>query len=302
VAASASQAELIRKIADGDLTGSYSPRGESDVVGRSLVNMLEMNNRALSGVRSGTAQFSASATQIAQASQTLAQGATEQAATVQELSDAVSQVAAQAGNSAELSKKAAGLSEEILENAHTGSDKMSQMMEAVRNISETSHSINQVIKVIDDIAFQTNILALNAAVEAARAGQHGKGFAVVADEVRNLAAKSAAAAKDTGTLIASSVEKAVLGERIAGETAESITKIVERINQSNKLILDISQYAGKQAEAVEYINKGISQVSEVVQQNSATAEESAAASEEMSSQAEILTRTVAQFKLKNQLL
>jgi methyl-accepting chemotaxis protein len=298
VAASRAQAELIERIAAGDLTGVYVPRSEEDMVGHSLVRMLYDNNEAMTGVKSVADQASDSAAQLAQASQTLAQGATEQTATLQQLSEDVAQISWQVSDSAERSKKAAGLSERILENARAGNEKMTQMLGAVREISDTSKDISKVIKVIDDIAFQTNILALNAAVEAARAGQHGKGFAVVADEVRNLAAKSALAASDTGALIAGSVEKAQLGERIAGETAESLTKIVDGIGESNKLISDISRYAGKQAAAVENINNNLAQVSQVVQQNSATAQQSAAASEEMSGQAAILAQLVARFKLK----
>jgi methyl-accepting chemotaxis protein len=298
VAASRAQAGLIERIAAGDLTGVYSPRSGEDMVGHSLVRMLQGNNEAMSGVKTVAEQAADSAAQLAQASQTLAQGATEQTATLQSLSEDVSQIAWQVTDSAERSKKAAALSQQILENARTGSGKMSQMLDAVREISDTSKNISKVIKVIDDIAFQTNILALNAAVEAARAGQHGKGFAVVADEVRSLAAKSALAASDTGSLIAGSVEKAQLGERIAGETAESLAMIVEGIGESNKLISDISRYAGKQAAAVENINGNLSQVSQVVQQNSATAQQSAAASEEMSGQAAILAQLVSRFKLK----
>jgi methyl-accepting chemotaxis protein len=299
VAASGRQAKLIRQIADGDLRGSYKPNSDADVVGQSLVNMLERNNEAMADVLSGAELFRTSASQIAIAAQTLAEGANEQAATVSELSGAVTQVATQVSDSAERSQKAAELSAKMLENAKTGRLKMSSMLEAVREINQTSRNINKVIRVIDDIAFRTNILALNAAVEAARAGTHGKGFAVVADEVRSLATKSSEAAKDTGTLIASSVEKAEFGERIAEETAESLDRIVTGINESDRLVREIAVYADTQAEAVKRINSGIGQVSQVVQQNSATAEQSAAASEEMSSQAEMLARTVSQFRLRS---
>jgi len=175
---------------------------------------------------------------------------------------------------------------------------MDEMINAVKDIDQASQSINRVIKVIDDIAFQTNILALNAAVEAARAGQHGKGFAVVAEEVRNLASKSAEAAHDTGSLIANSIEKAELGNRIAHDTAQSLEKIVSGINESAQIVYDIAQSSEQQTIGIKQINTGIDQVAQVVQANSATAEESAASSEEMSGQANMLEEMVAQFKLR----
>ena len=197
-----------------------------------------------------------------------------------------------------MAEKAATLAETIRGNAEKGSLQMEEMMLAVNDINEASGSISKVIKVIDDIAFQTNILALNAAVEAARAGQHGKGFAVVAEEVRNLAAKSAEAARDTGSLIENSIDKANLGVRIAGETAESLSEIVSGINESHQLVGEIARSSEEQTQGINHINTGIDQVAQVVQQNSATAEESAAASEEMSGQSDMLQQLIAQFKIK----
>lgn len=297
VRANKQQAELIQRIADGDISGHYSPRSDSDVVGHSLVQMLERNNAAMSQISISTSQLLMAAAQIADGSQGLANGATQQAAAVEELSSSITEVSQTAHRNAELANKASDLGAAIMNNAEKGSSQMEQMVAAVNAISDASHNINKVIKVIEDIAFQTNILALNASVEAARAGQHGKGFAVVAEEVRNLATKSADAAKNSGTLIANSIEKAELGTKIAGETALSLSEIVSGIRESGQIIADIARSNGTLDTAIEQITRGMNQVSQVVQQNSATAEETAASSEEMSSQSEMLQRMVAQFKL-----
>jgi methyl-accepting chemotaxis protein len=243
-------------------------------------------------------QVSNGASQISDASQNLAEGSTEQAATVQELSASISDVAEKTRLNAERANNAAKLSETIKANAEKGSEQMSEMTQAVSEINQASQDISKVIKVIDDIAFQTNILALNAAVEAARAGEAGKGFAVVADEVRNLASKSAAAAKETGTLIENSMNKAELGSTIAAETANSLSEIVDGINKSTDLISDIAKSSEEQNYAIIQINTGIGQDSEVVQKTSATAEESAASAEELNAQSSVLQGHISRFKLK----
>jgi methyl-accepting chemotaxis protein len=253
-----------------------------------------------SEINNATTQVSGGSKQIADGAQTLAQGSTQQAAAVEQLSSSISEIAQKTKDNAAEANRAAGLSETVRRNAEKGSAQMGEMIQAVKDINEASNSIQKVIKVIDDIAFQTNILALNAAVEAARAGQHGKGFAVVAEEVRNLAAKSAAAASDTGTLIANSMEKAGLGAKIAEETAVSLNEIVDGINESSKIVSEIAASSEEQSMAISQINNGIDQVAQVVQQNSATSEESAATAEELSGQSSVLEDLVGQFQLKGQ--
>ncbi len=294
------QVEALQRISKGDLTVTVSPKSDKDLLNVALSDMLKANNNAFSEILAAAEQVQTGSKQIANGSQALAQGSTQQAAAVEQLSSSISQIAHKTKENSDMAKKAASLSNAIKQNADKGSSQMNEMMEAVKQINDASLSISKVIKVIDDIAFQTNILALNAAVEAARAGQHGKGFAVVAEEVRSLAAKSAAAAKDTSGLISSSMEKAELGSRIASETAVSLQEIVSGINQSASIVSDIAKSSEEQTLGIAQINTGIDQVAQVVQQNSATAEESAAASEEMSSQSALLRELVDQFKINDE--
>jgi len=291
--------ESLEKIAGGDLTNELVPQSQNDVLGSSTQKVTENLNNMFGEINFSATQVTAGSKQVADGAQALAQGSTEQAASIEELSSTITEIAEKTKKNTDLADKAAALANSIKDSAEKGSGHMNEMMAAVNEINEASGSISKVIKVIDDIAFQTNILALNAAVEAARAGQHGKGFAVVAEEVRNLAAKSAEAAKDTSGLIENSIEKANLGVRIAGETAESLSEIVSGINESTRLVGEIARSSEDQALSITQVNVGIDQVAQVVQQNSATAEESAAASEEMSAQSSMLQELVTQFKLKD---
>jgi len=292
-------ADELETIASGDLTSDIKLLSNADTMGKALQTMERNLNAMFGDINASTAQVSTGSKQIADGAQSLAQGSTQQAAAVEELSSSISEIATKTKENASMAGKAANLASTIKQSAEKGSSQMDQMMDAVKEINQASQNINKVISVIDNIAFQTNILALNAAVEAARAGQHGKGFAVVAEEVRSLASKSAEAAKETGALIASSMEKAELGARIADETAASLVEIVAGINESNQIVTEIAKSSEEQSAGIEQINRGIDQVAQVVQQNSATAEESAAASEEMSGQSSMLEELISQFKLKN---
>ncbi|MCL2227517.1 MAG: methyl-accepting chemotaxis protein [Oscillospiraceae bacterium] len=291
------QVTVLSKVANGDLTSEVVPKSEDDILSNAINRMSENTRELITEITKSSSLVSSGAKQVSDGATSLAQGATEQAATIEQLSASIAQISESTKANAQTADKTYKLSSTIKNRAEEGSHHMDEMIAAVGDINEASRSISKIIKTIDDIAFQTNILALNAAVEAARAGQHGKGFAVVAEEVRNLAAKSAKAAKDTGDMIQNSMEKAVLGSRIAEETAASLGEIVVGINETSQLVAEISKSSEEQSEGISQINIGIDQVSQVIHQNSATAEESAATSQQMSSQADMLEHLILQFRL-----
>ena len=292
---------MLERVANGDLTIEPHSYGPDDTMGNALILMTDNLNGMFRDINTATHEVSSGASQISDGAQSLAQGSTEQAATVQQLSASIADIAVKTGENTDRANGAADLANAIKTNAEKGNSQMTEMTAAVEDINKASQDISKVIKVIDDIAFQTNILALNAAVEAARAGEAGKGFAVVADEVRNLASKSAAAAKETGALIENSMKKAELGAKIAADTAQSLSDIVSGINESAVIVAEIADSSENQKTAISQVNEAIEQVSEVVQRNSATAEESAASSEELNAQASILSSNVAKFHLRTEI-
>ncbi len=294
----AKMAEEVKKIADGDLTIDIEIRSEDDVLGKALSGLVKKFNILAGSIISAAGQVNFGANQVAYSSTALSQGATEQASSIEELSASMEEIASQTEQNAGNAQKTNILVTNIQSDATSGNAQMVEMLRAMDEINTSSINISKIIKVIDDIAFQTNILALNAAVEAARAGNAGKGFAVVADEVRNLAAKSAQAAKETTELIEASIKKVNGGTNIARETAAALSKIVEGVLQAGQLVGEIAFASNEQAVALEQINQGLLQISQVVQTNAASAEECAAASEELLSQSDCLKESVSVFKLK----
>lgn len=287
------------KIAAGDLSEPFEESGgdELSMAGEAFEKMRHNVKRTIADIRNAAEQVSTGAKNISDASISLSQGATEQAASIQELSTTISEISAQTTSNADSANHASDLSMKAKSAANDGNQSMRQMLDAMEAINESSTNISKIIKVIDEIAFQTNILALNAAVEAARAGQHGKGFAVVAEEVRNLAARSAKAAKETTDMIEDSISRVAEGRSIAQKTATSLSAIVNNVSETADIVDSIAAASNEQRSAIEQVNEGVLQVSKVVEANSASSEETAAASEELSREAFNLNKLAGRFKI-----
>jgi len=292
--------EVANRLAEGDLDVNIdvTTKDEIGILMNSLRNVIASLNEVMGEINNASTQVASGSRQVSDSAQALSQGSTEQASAIEELTASMEEISTQTNQNAANATQANELALAATEDAIKGNEQMKGMLKAMDDINEGSSNIFKIIKVIDEIAFQTNILALNAAVEAARAGQHGKGFAVVAEEVRNLAARSANAAKETTGLIEGSMKKVEGGTKIANNTAVALSKIVEGVTKVTNLVGEIATASNEQASGINQVNQGILQVSDVVQTNSATSEESAAASEELSSQAELLREQVSRFKLK----
>jgi methyl-accepting chemotaxis protein/methyl-accepting chemotaxis protein-1 (serine sensor receptor) len=240
----------------------------------------------------GAGQVASASAQVASSSQALAQGSSEQAASLEETSASSGQITSMTRKNAENSATAATLMTDVDRRVTEGNQTLEQMVQSMQEITGSSDKISKIIKVIDEIAFQTNILALNAAVEAARAGEAGMGFAVVADEVRNLAQRSAQAAKDTSALIEESIAKSNEGSARLQRVSDVIRAITESTVKVKTLVDEVNLGSQEQSRGIEQISKAIAQMDRVTQSTAASAQESASASEELSAQAEAMQQAV----------
>lgn len=294
---------LMSLMADGNF--AISTEIEDKYVGKfvelleSIRNMNRKMDSTLRHVEESAEQVTAGSENLAQSAQDLAEGATEQAGAVEQLQATMStiteQVADTVNNLNDTSKKA----ESYAKSADSSKTDMRELMEAMQRISETSKKIENIISDIESIASQTNLLSLNAAIEAARAGEAGKGFAVVAEQIRMLADESAKSAVDTRTLIEGALNEIEEGNQVAQKAADSMETVVQGINDISDTSKMLSENSNQQIAALREAEKGIEQISEVVQSNSAASEECSATSEELSAQAEAMNEMIAQFVLRD---
>lgn len=289
---------VLGQIAGGNLDYQLNLHyvGEFEKLKLSLEHIREALTQTLQTIQFTADEVNSGAAQMSDGAQALAASTTEQAATVEELSASVLNVSHQSEQNTVNVRKAAEYEKQVTENLRESSEYMHEVYATMSEIGQSSQEISKITKLVEDIAFQTNILALNAAVEAARAGSAGKGFAIVADEVRNLAGKSAAAAKQTAELIAKSTTTVSEGEKLTDKTMELVNTVLDNSHLLGKIMVEIEQSSLIQAEAIEQINMGISQVTAVVQTNAATAEENSASSEELAAQAQTLKEEAGKFR------
>lgn len=291
---------VVGEIANKNLTVSIDREylGEFSSLKNSINSIVKNLNKVFTEIMVATEQVEAGASISAGVSQNLAEGASEQSSSVDDINSKTALAYEQTKQNSQNADTAKSLSYNAKQYAESGNKQMSKMVEAMAEIKDSSKDIAKIIKVIDDIAFQTNLLALNAAVEAARAGIHGKGFSVVAEEVRNLATRSAMAVNETSVMIDNSLSKVDEGVQIASSTKDALNKIVKGVMDTVEYIETIAEASSKQTDTIYQIEKGIEQINNVTTLNSATAEESASASQEMAAQAFVLKSMVEQFKLQ----
>lgn len=296
--------EVLERLADKDLTINIEKelgdtfQGDFLRIKNSLEMIVSKYNELITEIIDSSEKIAVSLNQISSTTMSLAQGASEQTGSIQNLNATIDTVTEKIDRNTDQTLKADQLSSVIKENASESNQNMDNMLNAMDEINKASSNISNIIKVIDDIAFQTNILALNAAVEAARAGEQGKGFAVVADEVRSLASRSQKAAQETTTLIETTIEKVNDGTNIANLTADTLKAIVNQITEMNELITEISTSSKSQNDSMHAISQGISDIANVTAVNSATSEETASTTQNITKIADRFALAVSDFNIR----
>ena len=291
--------EIAQRVAAGELSHREAATGNDEI--SELLNALkEMNDnlfKIVSEVRQGTDAIAIASSEISTGNADLSSRTETQAGALEETASSMEEITATVRHNADNARQANGLVTSASQFAIQGGEEVGKVVDTMNSIKESSRKIVDIISVIDGIAFQTNILALNAAVEAARAGEQGRGFAVVASEVRNLAQRSASAAKEIKNLIGDSVEKVDSGSKLVDAAGKTMKEIVTSVKHVADIMSEITAAGLEQSTGIEEVNRAITQMDEMTQQNAALVEQAAAAAESMEEQAENLARVVSAFKL-----
>ena len=291
--------EIAQRVASGELSHREAATG-SDEISELLNALKEMNDnlfKIVSEVRQGTDAIAIASSEISTGNADLSSRTETQAGALEETASSMEEITATVRHNADNARQANGLVTSASQFAIQGGEEVGKVVDTMNSIKESSRKIVDIISVIDGIAFQTNILALNAAVEAARAGEQGRGFAVVASEVRNLAQRSASAAKEIKNLIGDSVEKVDSGSKLVDAAGKTMKEIVTSVKHVADIMSEITAAGLEQSTGIEEVNRAITQMDEMTQQNAALVEQAAAAAESMEEQAENLARVVSAFKL-----
>ncbi|MEI8095729.1 MAG: methyl-accepting chemotaxis protein [Spirochaetales bacterium] len=291
------KADVLTAVSGGDLTMESPLESDRDGLGQALQAMIRSLNHTLGRIHTNVEQVNSGASQVADASQSLSQGATEQASSMEQITSSLTEINSQAKRNMEGALQVNQLATSARDSAAQGNTQMQKVVAAMAEINKSAEGIKKIAKAIDDIAFQTSLLSLNANVEAARAGKYGKGFAVVADEVRSLAVRSGNSVKEATELVEQALRNIENGNKLAAVTAKQIDGIVGIASKVAEIASEVSAASREQSGALDQIAAGLEQIDRVTQSNTASAEESASAAEELAGQAADVRSMLAQFRL-----